>query len=209
MIFYLVRHGRSISNEKKYVTGTIYDKLSTVGITQVVELKNLLEKANISANHYYVSQWNRAKETANIINSNINWLEDKSIGETNAGDVKELIVEDFLEKYPDFYSDNSNYYPNGESHIDLNKRVVKWFKKVINEVNEEDKIMVVSHSGPISCILQYITSIEMNKFPFFLVNNASLTIIEITNKSINNAKIKQLSSLCDTNFISEFGLKND
>lgn len=209
MIFYLVRHGRSISNEKKYVTGTIFDKLSDTGVTQVVELEKVLNKANIYADYYYVSQWNRAKETANIINPNINWIEDKNIGETDAGDVKEEFLEDFLRKYPDFYSNNSNYYPNGESHIDLNNRVVNWFNKIIKEVNEEDKIMVVSHSGPISCILQYITSIEMDKFPFFLVGNASLTIIEVTNKSINNAKIKQLSSLCDTNFISVFGLKDD
>lgn len=209
MIFYLVRHGRSISNEKKYVTGTIFDKLSDTGVTQVVELEKVLNKANVCADHYYVSQWTRAKETANIINPNINWIEDINIGETDAGDVKEVILKDFLQKYPNFYSDNSNYYPNGESHIDLNNRVTNWFKKVINEVNEEDKIMVVSHSGPISCILQYITSIAMDKFPFFLVKNASLTIIEVTNKSISNAKIKQLSSLCDTNFISAFGLKDD
>lgn len=209
MIFYLVRHGRSISNEKKYVTGTIFDKLSDTGVTQVVELEKVLTKANFCADYYYVSQWNRAKETASIINPNINWIEDKNIGETDAGDVKEVILKDFLQKYPNFYSDNSNYYPNGESHIDLNNRVTNWFNKVINEVNEEDKIMVVSHSGPISCILQYITSIEMDKFPFFLVENASLTIIEVTNKSISNAKIKQLSSLCDTNFISAFGMKDD
>lgn len=209
MIFYLIRHGRSISNEKKHVTGTIFDKLSDKGIIQVVELEKVLNKAKICADHYYVSQWTRAKETANIINSNINWIEDRNIGETDAGDVKDIFLKDFLQKYPDFYSDNSNYYPNGESHIDLNNRVTKWFDKVINEVNEEDKIMVVSHSGPISCILQYITSIEMEKFPFFLVENASLTIIEVTNKSIDNAKIKQLSSLCDTNFISAFGLKDD
>lgn len=205
MTFYLIRHGRSISNEKKYVTGTISDKLSEVGISQVVELEKVLNKANISVDYYYVSQWNRAKETANIINSNINWIEDRRIGETDAGDVKEFVLEDFLKKYPDFYSDNSNYYPNGESHIDLNNRVIDWFNEIINEVDEEDKIMVTTHSGPISCILQYITFIEMNKFPFFLVDNASLTIIEITNKSINNAKIKQLSSLCDINFISKYG----
>lgn len=205
MIFYLVRHGHSVSNERKYVTGTIFDKLSEAGISQVVELEKILRKANISANHYYVSQWDRAKETANIINSNINWIEDKRIGETNAGDVKEFVLEDFLKKYPNFYSDNSNHYPNGESHIDLNKRVIEWFNEIINEVAENDKIMVVTHSGPISCILQYITSIGMNKFPFFLVDNASLTIIEIINKSVNNAKIKQLSSLCDINFISKYG----
>lgn len=206
MTFYLIRHGRSMSNEKKYVTGTISDKLSEVGISQVVELEKVLNKANISVDYYYVSQWNRAKETANIINSNINWIEDRRIGETDAGDVKEFVLEDFLKKYPDFYSDNSNYYPNGESHIDLNNRVIDWFNEIINEVDEEDKIMVTTHSGPISCILQYITSIGMNKFPFFLVDNASLTIVEIENKSINNAKIKQLSSLCDTNFISRYGL---
>ena len=45
MILYLIRHGRSIANEEKLVTGNTKDTLSQAGIRQVEELKNWLLEA--------------------------------------------------------------------------------------------------------------------------------------------------------------------
>ena len=193
MILYLIRHGRSIANEEKLVTGNTKDTLSQQGIGQVEELKNWLYKTEIKADHYITSQWLRAQQTAQILWPDIEWEIDPKIGETNAGRVSEWKLSDFLQQYPDFYTSSSNSYPDGESHDELNIRSISWLKQLLNRCGNDDKVMLVAHSGPISCLLQYVTNVPMEEFPAFLPSNASLSIVDFPDNSAINAKITGFS----------------
>lgn len=176
MIIYLVRHGVSIANERGLVTGTSSDPLSKTGVQQATHLCNWVTNLDIKADCYFVSHWKRAQQTAEIAFPKVTWEEDCRIGETFAGDAAEMELKDFIEEYPYFYLKPQNAYLNGESHIDLNKRVIKWLHELLNKPHKS--AVVVAHSGPIACILQHILKIPMEQFPALLPLNATITPIE-------------------------------
>ena len=193
MNLYLIRHGRSIANEQQLVTGSVSDVLSQEGVMQVEELKAWLINIEIMSNRFITSQWKRAQQTAHILWPNATWEINKEIGETDAGNVSEWKLRDFLTHYPDFYELPSNCYPGGESHNQLNLRTIKWLEKLLDSSNMNDDVTLVAHSGPISCLLQHAVDVSMDNFPVFVPSNASLSIISFPDNNIKNATIKGFS----------------
>jgi len=177
MIFYLVRHGLSISNEAGLVTGTPNDPLSETGRLQAKQLAAWMKVLGITPHRYVVSQWLRARETASILFPGVAWNVDSRVGETNAGNVANKPLVEFLDCHPDFYADPSNSYPSGESHLGLNSRVMDWFTEQLQ--NPCASIMLAAHSGPISCLLQYILGVDMASFPAFLPAHASMSVVRL------------------------------
>ncbi|WP_321919175.1 histidine phosphatase family protein [Paraburkholderia tropica] len=177
MIVYLVRHGRSIANDAGLVTGTPADPLTAAGEQQAERLGAWLSTQGVVADRYFVSQWQRAQQTAQRILPAAQWQVDERIGETHAGDVADWPLAEFVASQPGFYEDAQHAYPGGESHLDLDARVLDWWR----EVRELpcDRVMVVAHSGPITCVLQEVLGIGMGRFPAFLPANASVSVVEV------------------------------
>jgi len=190
----LIRHGRSIANEQKLVTGTATDPLSSTGIAQALALRDWLKEMNIIADYYVTSQWKRAQETANILFPDVSWKIESRIGETNAGVVADWPLDTFLSQYPDFYQNHHSKYPQGESHSELYTRSTRWFEEMVMRTNKSDTVILVAHSGPISCILQYISSIPMENFPAFIPMNTSVSVVEVPNKILHEAKLIAFSA---------------
>ena len=176
MIIYLIRHALSNANLKNLVTGNTEDNLSNKGVSQAVDLKNWIYTKKIKPEKLYVSHWKRAKQTAQILFPDLIWNEDIRLGETNAGLVSEYTLKNFISTWPDFYSSNSNSYPGGESHMDLNNRVLSFWNEI--KMIKVKSIMIVTHSGPISCILQNILGINMDHFPSLVPAQATLSIVK-------------------------------
>ncbi|OJA26975.1 histidine phosphatase family protein [Burkholderia ubonensis] len=177
MMLYLVRHGRSRANEAGLVTGTPADMLSEEGIAQAGRTAAWLSGAGIVADRHIVSQWRRAQGTAALLVPGGQWEIDSRVGETDAGEVADWTVARFKEANPDFGESPADRYPGGESHLDLNARVMDWLEDVL--VRPDERVLVVAHSGPISCILQWVTGVGMERFPAFLPGHASLSIVDV------------------------------
>ena len=195
MNLFLIRHGKSLANEQQLVTGGIVDELSTEGIRQVEDLKIWLGNIGIVADQYITSQWRRAQQTADILWPAEEWEVNSEIGETNAGKVSEWKLSDFLLQEPDFYQSSGNFYPGGESHDQLNDRSIRWLKHLLKHSDTKENVVLVAHSGPISCLLQRVVNISMDDFPAFLPSNASLSIINFADNNIDKGSIKNIS-LC-------------
>ncbi len=190
MKIFLIRHGYSVANSKKLVTGDKEDALVSCEIDCVYELSEWLQKkCNVVFDKYYVSDWVRAQQTAKIVFPDAKWTVDFRLGETDAGSVKNLELQEFLKLNPRFYADNSNRYPGGESHAELNERVLGWFNDLLTKKGIEN-VLVVSHSGPISCILQYVCGIGMEQFPMFLPGNATISCIESINSDDGQTRLR-------------------
>lgn len=188
----LVRHGKSVANEQKLVTGETSDPLSEGGIFQAKLLRTLVEREGISGDLYVTSQWLRAQETANIVWPNKDWIYDERVGETNAGTASSLTINSFLKSNPNFYSSHENKYPGGESHMDLNARVINWLHEMMHA--DFGTVILVGHSGPICCILQNALCVGMDLYPALIVHNASLSILECTQRPSKSwANIKCIS----------------
>lgn len=177
MIFYLIRHGRSHANEAGLVTGTPADTLTPMGLSQAIRTAEWIEKAGLIAQRHVTSHWARAHQTASSLVPDAAWQVDSRVGETVAGDVADWTLTRFMTEVPGFYADPNNRYPGGESHRDLNDRVLDWFRLQLADPCEV--LMLVSHSGPISCILQHVLELPLGQFPVFLPSHASLSVIEM------------------------------
>lgn len=176
MIVYLVRHGLSAANVAGLVTGTPTDRLVEQGVVQAEALRNWLRDARVMPKAFYVSHWGRARQTAEVLFPNVPWQEEGRLGETEAGTAAEQPLPEFLASWPDFYALNSNSYPGGESHLDLNRRVLSFWHELGS--CGLSSVMLVSHSGPIACILQDVLGVSMECFPAFLPTQASVSVLE-------------------------------
>jgi broad specificity phosphatase PhoE len=137
-----------------------------------------INEAGLIGDRYFTSNWHRAQLTASTLLPGVIWQVDPRLGETDAGEVADWQMSNFLAKEPSFYSDPSNRYPGGETHLELNTRVLNWFFEQLEQPSAT--LMLVAHSGPISCILQHVLGMEMQRFPVFLPTHASLSVIDMT-----------------------------
>ena len=200
MIIRFVRHGLSIANEEHLVTGTQSDSLSEEGTRQVSRLSDWLGERISIDDIFYCSPWMRAQETARLLAQHVEWRLDDRLGETHAGTVADWMLDEFRQRYPNFYDSPKNNYPEGESHIDLNNRVISWLEEIITsdhankDTGKENTYIVVTHSGPIACILQSVLGIQMDQFPALLVGNATVTSLLFSNNVIECGRLLCLSS---------------
>jgi probable phosphoglycerate mutase len=194
MMLYLFRHGKSHANAARLVTGTRMDTLVDEGRSQAEAMQRWLGQAELTADRYFTSTWQRAQETARLMFPHAEWQIDARLGETDAGSVAEWPLAEFVGQYPDFYSNNSTPYPGGESHEDLNRRVIDWLDEMLAR-SSDTKIVVVAHSGPIACLLQHALDIGMERFPALLPSHASLTVIEYsaTGTGSHDARLRSFS----------------
>ncbi len=176
MIIYLLRHGYSTANYLNLVTGTPKDELTNIGSSGAEKMRTWFLEAKIEPDAFFVSHWMRARQTAEILFPNAPWMTDMRIGETDAGEVADQPLDQFISSWPDFYNSPENSYPGGESHAILNNRVQDFLGDII-ELNK-NSILIVAHAGPISCILQKVMNMDMCNFPAFIPAHSSLSIIE-------------------------------
>lgn len=177
----LVRHGQSEANIQRLVTGNKnIDCLSALGVTQMQHTAALLRRMPFEVDQFFTSDFRRAQESAAHLMLTNTLVIDGRLGETHAGDVAELPLTTFLRQWPDFYLSNSNRYPGGESHDELNLRVLSWLQEV--RASCRGHVLAVTHAGPIACLLQHALNIPMNAFPALLARNASISVIEYANE---------------------------
>lgn len=177
----LVRHGQSEANIQSLVTGSKdTDCLSALGVTQMQHTAALLRRMSFDVDQFFTSDFRRARESAAYLALTKTLVIDSRLGETNAGDVAEFPLTAFVRQWPDFYLSNSNRYPGGESHNELNSRVLSWLQEV--RTTSQGNVLAVTHAGPIACLLQHALNIPMNAFPALLARNASISVIEYANE---------------------------
>jgi len=176
MRLFLLRHGQSRANLQGLVTGSTSDTLSAEGIRQAREAEQLLAGIPRESINCFSSQWQRARQTASHLLPDMRFEVDNRLGETDAGDAAELKLASFLELDPDFYSDPGNCYPQGESHRDLNDRVLDWLSDMRRARGHV--VLAVTHAGPICCLLQHALDIPLTRFPAMLPAHASLSVID-------------------------------
>lgn len=182
MNLFLVRHGLSVANIQGLVTGDVNDPLSAVGLADVQKAAPWFQSLKVPFAAAYTSQWQRAQETAsNLFHSQV-FEVDARLGETQAGEVDNWPLRQFLQSASDFYQDPQRSYPGGESHHQLNERVMAWLERAFAQ-HAGRNVLAVCHSGPIACLVQQALCIPMERFPALLPAHGSLTVIQYPSES--------------------------
>lgn len=172
----LVRHGLTEAN-MKMVYSIAETKLEQSGLYILDRTKELLK--NYQIDEVYTSNLYRAKETADYLGYK-DYKSDGRLNEMNFGDFKGRSLVDVRENEKEFFiKEKSDYfglkYPNGESRLDVIKRVGDF----LEEKSKEDKtILIISHGIAIRSSLFWILK-DLDNWPSFWIDNGSLTVYKI------------------------------
>jgi probable phosphoglycerate mutase len=215
---YLFRHGETNWNKLKKPQGCENDiPLNDNGRKQSESIGKYISDTNFKVDLIISSNMSRANETAQIIANSINYklpiLIIDNLKEICRGKLAGLSTEELKSnKEFDRYFELEQIFINEKDplkqrelfylhEIELHKlygtelyrdsrhRIKKALKEIYNR--EEQNIIIVSHSGTIQRLLQFITNITDNiEGNFKYGHNCNMSYIQLFEKQINN-KIKR------------------
>ena len=181
----LVRHGKTLCNEKGALSGLTDSVLSEVGKLQGEKIANYLRDEEIDK--IYTTPFTRTRETIKRLSEikNIKIEETNKLNEINFGDFEGLSFKEIDEKYPEevekMIKEGFEYkYPNGESLVDTFVRVKEEIDRMVRE-NDNSTILICSHGGTIRNIISYLLCGDYKYHWNFKIDNGSITEIELNN----------------------------
>ena len=132
-------HGTTYDNEKHLASGQADAELSKLGVSQAKKLGGLVKN---NFDFIFVSDLSRSIDTAKIaFGKDIKLIIDPRLRECDYGDLTQKVKDwSLLERF-------NNKYPNGESYLDVEKRI-KEFINFLKEKYSNKKIAIVSHQAP-------------------------------------------------------------
>lgn len=153
-MIYLIRHGL---DDERFIGGHSNASLTAKGIEQVKQATDFITENKLKINRIYTSDIKRAIETTEIINSKlkVEIIKAKYLRELDKG---ELTGKKKTHNYKEVEEINKRY-PNGESMLDLYKRIKTNLPKILQENNS----LIVTHRGVINMI-------------YYLLNNEEITL---------------------------------
>ncbi len=172
MNIYVVRHGQTEWNALKKMQGSVDIELNEKGLSQAKDTANMLSDINFDV--IFCSPLKRAKQTAEIINSNrnLNINFDYRLRERNYGEFEGTSKLSF--NYNEFwaYQKNLNY--------EKAENVQEFFERVYNFLDEitsknYTNVLIVCHAGVEKAIECYFNGLMPDEeIGPFLPDNASV-----------------------------------
>jgi len=176
----LVRHGETYENVNKICQGHYNSQLTEKGIQQAKNAAEALKdiKIDIALSSDLDRALNTCKEILKF-HSQISLKTDIILREQAKG-----IYEGKLSSTRDKYLKENNilfqYWKpeGGESLVEVWKKVVDYIEKLKVE-HQNETILLVSHGGPISCILAYLHGKNIDSYKEFSPKNTAISIINL------------------------------
>lgn len=174
---YLVRHGESVLNKQRVISGQLNPSLTDKGREEAREAKAKID--NIHFDTVYSSDLDRAVETAEIIygqpvplNHRLTNLREQYLGSLQGKPIKDLQEDD--KKKRNMSSEESwlfKYTPEMESDDELANRFIQALDSIAKN-NLDKTILVVAHGGPIRATLRRLQNISYSELPLNSFKNA-------------------------------------
>lgn len=158
MKIYVVRHGRTDSNDKKIFNGRYDEDINQTGINQAIIARDKL--ANYDIDLIISSPMKRTLHTAQIINTkNINLILDEHFIERDMGELTLKNVKDKDRK--EYWKYNKSKYKGLESISEVQKRVFEGLDNIKNKYNDKN-ILIVTHGAVTQMIKVYCENIQID-----------------------------------------------
>ena len=169
----LIRHGKTDQNIKKLIQGRKNFQLSELGKNEATNTAEYLKNNNYHFEIIYVSPLDRAKDTAKIIKSIINYdgeiIVNEAFQERDFGEAEGMSVcpEVFVKVLDDSWK-------GLEKTKDIMKRVVDGILEIINTTTYKN-ILIVSHAHAINAFLLYLDNTRKMNSPLV---NCSMSFVK-------------------------------
>jgi broad specificity phosphatase PhoE len=177
----IVRHGQTEYNKTYTLQGTLDVPLNEEGKAQAEKLSNFLKDYPFT--HVYTSPLSRAYETAKAINQvhqlDLNVVDDLreiELGRWEGLTWKRVMDED-KETYDRFEDDDETLEFDGEIIPKFHARAVDAFLKIVNNHDDLDNLLLVTHGGVIRAIVTHVLNIDREHRRNFSIENTSITEI--------------------------------
>ncbi|WP_352401164.1 histidine phosphatase family protein [Anaerotignum sp.] len=193
MKVYLIRHGETDWNLRGMFYGWTDCDINEKGIEQATKLKNYFN--TVSYDKIYSSDLLRAAHTAQIIAS------DKGIEVEKKDCFRELFFGEWEDKEGTYIRENhgdvlnlwikewkTSSLPGGEAFQDFYQRVTEGLARIIQE-NKGKTVVIVSHNGPMSAMLCYLTGVGPDGFWRFFSEQGCYSSILVSERKITIEKI--------------------
>jgi alpha-ribazole phosphatase len=177
----LIRHGTTKLHKNDRFWGKTDVPLSNVGIKQAGQLRTRLASEKITA--VYTSTLSRAHSTAEIIATGhkAKFTACDELCECNFGFAEGLTFKEIQNLYPELAKELAGWkavtFPGGETLDQLNGRVKKFMKRLVN-LKDKDTVAIVAHGGPLRLLICNLMGIDIMHWQQFRLDRASLSVIE-------------------------------
>lgn len=207
---YLVRHGETEWNKASKIQGGIDTELSAYGMEQAKMLAKRLSLEEID--FIYSSSLKRALKTAEIIaeDKKCTIFESAEYHEIRLGPWEGMTIQEIQEQYSKhlrtYREDPVNFkLPGAETFLELAERT---YNAILNIVNRhyDSNILLVSHGTAIKAAIIRILGIDINNYTKFKIDNASISIIDFYENSMEKPVVVSLN---DTNHLKKVSGRDD
>jgi len=195
----LARHGQTGSNINGFYMGWSNEDINDVGYTQAHCLSSRLASLPIAS--VYSSPLKRAYTTATIIakphDLELKVLDD--LIEIRLGDWEGLHMDEIRQRWSELWQqsrvDPSEItMPNGESFKEVTERAVRAFETIV-AANQGKQALIVTHDVIIRVLVAYVLGVSNSIYRRLEVNNASLSMMRVSNGRIRLITLNDTSHL--------------
>jgi alpha-ribazole phosphatase len=166
MEIYLIRHGKTIANEKRLYCGSTDLPLSEIGRLEIIKLKE--QGIYPSADMFYTSGLLRTNQTLELIYENVKNTSVSEIAEFNFGAFEMKSYEE-LKKNADYQawitdSTGDVRCPGGDSKNIFVRRVIDGFDEIAGQARNDGgkNCAIICHGGVITTIMESLFPGERN-----------------------------------------------
>ncbi|MFA5070955.1 MAG: histidine phosphatase family protein [Candidatus Pacearchaeota archaeon] len=181
----IVRHGETLANLNGIIQGQFNSPLTQNGIEQAKKVSQRLKDMKID--FAFSSDLDRTMDTCIEIlkfHKEVKLIPTPILREQAKG-----IFDGKTREERDKILKNENIYPEwcpegGESLIEVWEKVIPFLEKIKKEHSDKN-ILLVSHGGPISCLLTYLQNKDIQDFKDYLPKeNTAISIVNIEKDKI-------------------------
>lgn len=187
-LVYVIRHGRTVMNERGCLQGQTDCPLNEAGKEQAQLAGEKLRERGVKITHVFSSPLTRPIETAEIATgiSRTEFTLDKRILEMNFGDYEGIPVSELPNEEMDRFFAHPDLYPtpNGEKGTDVVNRVKDFFME-LKAYDDEKKLdgtnLISTHGGVMHAIRVFSNHLPIDSFWNVDVFNCEIISVDLQN----------------------------
>ena len=179
---YLIRHGKTEANEKRFYCGSTDLSLSPKGREELVGLNYNVDTANTV---FITSGMKRTEETLQLLFGDIPHTTNSCFKEVNFGifEMKSYEELKYDAEYQQWISgdNHTNIPPQGESGAQMEQRVLEAFAEII--AKNQDTV-IITHGGVIAAVMAHYFKEEKNLYQWqpqpghgYMIENNNYTVL--------------------------------